>query len=209
MLRPVNRRGLVVVLRLAFAALTLAAIATQLGDLAARGTLNPVNFFSYFTIQSNLIGVVAFGWSAVGVGRPARGPDLLRGAATVYLTVTFVVFALLLSGTDVDTAIPWVNSVLHGVFPIAVVLDWALVPPRSSISVRESLVWLSYPIAWVAYTMLRGPIAAWYPYPFLDPANGGYGSVAAYVVGIFVFGAVLCAAVSAVGRRPGWRLLPD
>jgi uncharacterized membrane protein YidH (DUF202 family) len=47
------------VLRVGFAALSLAAIGVQLLDLADRGVLNPVNYFSYFTIQSNLIAVAA------------------------------------------------------------------------------------------------------------------------------------------------------
>jgi hypothetical protein len=38
-----------------FAGLTVVAIAVQLISLATKGTLNPVNYFSYFTIESNLI----------------------------------------------------------------------------------------------------------------------------------------------------------
>jgi hypothetical protein len=204
--RRVDRRALVATARLCFAALTVAAIATQLVDLASRGVLNPVNFFSYFTIQSNLIGVAAF-VAAAAAWRSGGGAsiDLLRGGATVYLTVTFVVFALLLSGTDVDTAVPWVNTVLHGVFPVVVILDWTVVPPLTRVRFGQSLIWLSYPTLWIAYTMLRGPAAGWYPYPFLDPAGGGYGTVAVYIVGIFVFGVIVCAAVSALSRRSWWR----
>jgi hypothetical protein len=44
---------------------------------------------------------------------------------------------------------------------------------------------------WIVYTMIRGPIAGWYPYPFLDPANGGYGSVAVTTLVILAGGAVL------------------
>ena len=39
--------------------------------------------------------------------------------------------------------------------------------------------------------MVRGALAGWYPYPFLDPANGGYGTVALYVVAILAFGLVV------------------
>ena len=48
-------RAGVAVFRLFFAGLALVAIATQLISLAAKGTLDPVNYFSYFTIDSNLI----------------------------------------------------------------------------------------------------------------------------------------------------------
>lgn len=122
-----------------------------------------------------------------------------------YLTVTFVVFALLLSNTNVDTAMPWVDFILHKLFPIVVVLDWLLDPPMQRVTARQAAIWLAYPLVWVAYTLVRGALVAWYPYPFLNPANGGYGTVAAYVVGIVVFGIVVIAVVALVGNAIGSR----
>jgi hypothetical protein len=187
--------------------LALIAIAVQLLDLAGRGVLNPANFFSYFTIQSNLIGVAVFLLGASGWGRrQSAGFDLVRGTSVLYLTVTFVVFALLLSGTDVDTAIPWVNSIVHEVFPFVVIADWLIDPPGRRIGLRQSLIWLAYPLLWTGYTLVRGALVGWYPYPFLDPANGGYATVAAYVVGILIFGAVLGAVLAWMGNVAGTRL---
>ena len=201
-----DRRLVLAAARAAFAALTLAAIGAQLAELAGRGVLDPVNFFSYFTIQSNLIGVAVFAAGAARWRRPRSGTfDLVRGGAVLYLTVTLVVFALLLADTDVDTAIPWVNTVVHQVFPLAVIVDWLVDPPGEPITFRRSLWWLAYPLAWVAYTLVRGPLAAWYPYPFLDPANGGYPTVALYVVAILAFGIALCAIIAAVSRMLGAR----
>ena len=57
-----------------------------------------------------------------------------------------------------------------------------------------------YPLAWLAYTMVRGAAGEWYPYPLLDPANGGYGSVVAYVVAIFAFSLVVLAVLRAAGN---------
>jgi hypothetical protein len=126
--------------------------------------------------------------------------DLVRGGAVAYLVTTGVVFSVLLSGTDVDTAIPWVNSVLHEVLPIVIVIDWLLDPPSRQLTYRHAVLWLAYPLAWVAYTLIKGPIAQWYPYPFLDPANGGYGSVALYCAAIFVVVFVVCAGVVWIGN---------
>jgi hypothetical protein len=186
--------------RLVFAALPIVAIGATIADLAGRGVLDLVNLFSYFTIQSNLIGVAAFLVAAL-VGRDRFSSlDLLRGAALTYLTVTFVVYALLLADIDVNTPLAWVDFILHKVFPIAVLIDWVLDPPRQRISIRQGAVWLVYPLAWVAYSLARGALVGWYPYPFLDPANGGYASIAVYVVGILVFGMIVIGAVSAIGN---------
>ena len=196
-----NPRLFLAALRTLFALLTVAAILAQAAEAASRGALNPANFFSYFTIQSNLIGAAVL---LMGAARWRRSPsgtwDLVRGAAVLYLTVTFVVFAVLLSGTDVDVAIPWVNTVVHAVFPLAVMADWLVDPPAGRIAFSRGVRWLAYPLLWLAYTLVRGPIADWYPYPFLDPANGGYASVAAYVIGILVFGIVLVVVIAGTGN---------
>ena len=36
---------------------------------------------------------------------------------------------------------------------------------------------LVYPIAWVVYSLVRGAIVDWYPYPFLDVETLGYAEV--------------------------------
>jgi hypothetical protein len=205
----VERPSVVTIYRLGFGALALAAIGYQFLDLAAGETLNPVNFFSYFTIQSNLIGVAAL-FLAAAAPSDRRRPrvELVRGAAVVYLTVTLVVFALLLSGTNVDTAVPWVNTVVHRVFPIVVLADWLIDPPSVAISFRRSLVWLVYPLVWVGYTLVRGAATGWYPYPFINPANGGYATVAVYIGVIVAFGVLLCGVVSTLGNALGRRRVP-
>jgi hypothetical protein len=183
--------------RAATALVAIAAIVVQLKTLADAGRLDVVNFFSYFTIQSNLIGIVALGAMAVLGERPRPAwLDWLRGAATVYLTITFVVVILLLSNIDVGLQLAWVDFVLHKLTPVVVVADWLLAPPRRQMTTRIALSWLLFPLVWLAYTMVRGPIASWYPYPFLNPANGGYGAVAITSAAILVAGTVVCLAVA-------------
>ncbi|HEV2006577.1 MAG TPA: Pr6Pr family membrane protein [Candidatus Limnocylindrales bacterium] len=151
-----DRRAAIATYRAAFAILTIAAILTQLVDLSAKGTLDPFNYFSYFTIQSNLIATAVL---LVGAARWRSAQsslfDLVRGGAVVYMSVTGIVFTLLLSGTDVDTAIPWVNTVVHQLMPIVVVVDWLLDPPTARLTFRQGLLWLSYPAVWIVYILIR------------------------------------------------------
>jgi hypothetical protein len=156
------------------------------------GTLNALNFFTFFTVLSNLLAAAIF---FEGGRRQLIGaepvPDMWRGAAVVYMTVTYVVFAVLLRDLQeqLQTHIAWVDSVLHRVMPIVVMADWLIEPPHGPIPFRRALMWLGFPLVWTAFTLIRGEIDGRYPYPFLDPANGGYGVVALYcvaILGLFV-----------------------
>ena len=178
-------RGIGTVLRLLMAAAVVAAIITQLINQIDVGA-SLVNFFSFFTIQSNIIGVVAITTAALA-GPAASGSvwlSQLRGAATLYMGVTGMIFSLLLSGADVQTPIPWVNSVLHYIFPLFIVIDWLVDRSVRPLTLRQGLIFLAYPIGYLAYCLIRGPIVDWYPYPFLDPRVNGYGFVA--VMSLFV-----------------------
>ena len=122
----------------------------------------------------------------------------------MYLTVTFVVVIVLLSGVDVQLQLPWVDFVLHKLFPIVVVADWIIDPPATRLVFRDSLVWLVYPLVWTGLTIIRGASDGWYPYPFLDPAHGGYGSVALMalaIAGAFLVIAVLTIVIGDSRRR--------
>ena len=201
-----DRARIIAAYRIGFALLAIAAIVYQAIALAQVGSFFPTRFFAYFTIQSNIIAVVVFLVGASRVrGERTRGWELVRGAALLYMTVTLVVYNTLLAGTDVDTAVSWVNDVVHKLFPIVLIADWLIDPPMQRLAFRDTLVWLVYPLAWTGLSLVRGLIDGWYPYPFLDPANGGYGTVAAYIVGILVFGVVLCAVIAAIGNALGAR----
>jgi hypothetical protein len=192
-------------LRLGSIVLVVAAMVTAALDLVSAGTFDPTRFFAYFTIQSNLIGVAAFAWLlASRSATRSRGLDLLRGAAVVYLIVTFFVVIFLLSGADVQLELAWVDFVLHKLFPVVVVLDWILDPPKTRLTPRDAILWLVYPIVWLVLTLIRGASDGWYPYPFLDPAGGGYGPVAVTVVAItigFLIVAAITAAIGNLARR--------
>lgn len=188
--------------RIGFGVLTIAAIMTQIANLVGDGVFNPTRFFLFFTILSNLTATAVFieGGRRQMTGR-SPVPDMWRGAAVVFMTVTFVVFALLLRDLQeqLNTNIAWVDTVLHRVMPVAVMADWLIEPPHGQLGFRRALVpWLAPPLVWTAFTMIRGALDGWYPYPFLDPDNGGYGTVALYMVAITgLFVAVIWLAATA------------
>lgn len=192
---PMTKKHILITYKIFFALLGFSAIVTEIATLVERGRLIPANFFSFFTIESNMFAVAIFLLSAIAVAgsKKAMHLTMLRGAATLYMVTTGIVFAVLLAGIEgmVLTAVPWDNIVLHYIIPIAVLVDWFIDPPKNRIRFKKALVWMIFPLAYVAYSLIRGPIVGWYPYPFLDPATNGYGGVAITGIGIAVTALVL------------------
>lgn len=190
--------------RLFFSALTGVAITTQLAASLPREGFRLVNFFSFFTIESNIIALISFLLTGVAALEGARRFTLLRGAATLYMTTTLITYHLLLRGLEasLQTTVPWVNLVLHYLMPAAVLADWFFDSPVVSISFRRALRWLLFPSAYVVYTLIRGPLARWYPYPFLNPEGQGYTGVA-LTCAVMLTGMVVLTALLAVttGRK--------
>ena len=167
--------------RLVFAAWGVVAMTYQFANLnATLPSFSPGNFFSFFTIQTNILAVAMLALAAVVPRRErTRLFDAVRGAITLYISITGVVFALLLSGLqeELDTHIAWVDFTVHKLIPIVLVIDWLIDPPRHRFPFRLAFAWLSYPLVWFAYTLIRGASEDWYPYPFVDVLRHGYGRV--------------------------------
>jgi hypothetical protein len=163
--------------RLAAGVLTLGVILVQLVDSITKDR-SVSNFFSFFTVQSNLL--VALLLVTVGVyvllGKSGRSVAYLRGALTLYMTMTGIIYILLLSGNEqsLQTTIPFVNIVLHYVMPVLILLDWLVFPPQKRLSFRWSLLWLAYPVLYLVYSLVRGAFVDWYPYPFINPVTSGW-----------------------------------
>lgn len=196
----VTRTPLTVTLRLVGFLLVVVAevyLIVEIGD-----AFRPANHFSYFTILSNVVAALVF---LVGAFRPV--PDLLRGAAVVYMATTGVIYALLLRGVDVQTP-ALANLILHAIVPVLVVVDWLLAPPARPIPLARAAWWLVFPMVYLAYSLIRGPMVGWYPYPFLDPREHGYGYVAIMSVVVAVSILVIAALVAWVGNRLTARRAP-
>jgi hypothetical protein len=194
------------VIRVAFALTSAIAMSYQFGWLWSRPNFDPGNFFSFFTIQSNILAVAILVLTAILRGEErTKLFDFVRGGVTLYIAITGVVFALLLSGQGekLDTHLVWVNFVVHYLIPIVVVADWLIDPPRHRASRRIAVAWLGYPAAWFAFTLIRGASVHWYPYPFVDVSRHGYGGVALNAAVLLVAFAAAAVVFVLIGNRRG------
>lgn len=203
-------KNLLVLSKAVFGLVALYAIVTEMVVLSARQQFRPINFFSFFTIESNLFAAIILLLAAgsIWLGVKIKHLEMLRGAAALYMIITGIVFSVLLSGLEADvlTAVPLDNFILHYAMPLAVVLDWLIDPPRRKIAFKKSLVWLSYPIIFLVYTFIHGAIAGWYPYPFLDPSHSNIFLIGVTCIGIALLGIALAWALGSYTRLPAKRL---
>ena len=204
------------VARAVMAVLVLAAIFRQLG--ASVGTalaagrdvaVTIANFFSFFTILSNLTAAIVLLWAAIwfwtrgrrGADAEPRGLAVALACVSTFMIITGIVYNVLLRNVVLPQGsepVWWSNEVLHLVGPLFLLADVLVGPLRRALSWRALWVIVAFPILWAAYTMVRGPLTTnpvsgepyWYPYPFLNPNNpdlqpvSGYAGVMLYVGGI-------------------------
>jgi len=157
---------------------------------------------SYFTIQSNLLVAVAVVLLARDPLRDGAGFRSLRLAGTIGITVTGLVhFTLLRPLLDLHGADYVADKLLHMAVPLLTVVGWALFGPRPRVD-RTAATWsVAWPLAYLGYVLVVGAASGWYPYPFLDVDEKGWGRVLAASVGITVLFLLLVALATAVDRR--------
>jgi hypothetical protein len=145
------------------------------------------NLFCFFTIDSNLLVTVTSALVALGLAR-SRLFAVLWLDALVGIVVTGIVYQVALAGLyELHGLSLFSDTVLHKVTPILFVLGWLVTGPRGALTWRT--VWLSllYPLVWVAFTLPRGALTGFYPYPFIDAGALGYGAVTVNCVFIGLF----------------------
>ena len=160
-----------------------------------------VNLFSYFTIESNVLVLVA---AALIAARPDRGGTafgILRLGGLTAITITGIVYATILAGnTDFSGVEWWYDKIFHYVVPALSVLGFLLFRPRTRLD-RSALWFLVWPLAWLAYTLVRAAVSnpsyavtsdrrADVPYDFLDiDRHGGWAvALASLVVLVLALG---------------------
>jgi hypothetical protein len=191
-------------LRLLAGLAILSAIIGQFVYTAGRVTINPFNFFGYFTIQSNIITMVAFLASAYFILRRKTQPTwvvFLRAIATTIIVLVGLVYNTLLAGASLAGSfdLAWSSDILHILIPIYALVDWLFFADRTKLPYSKLWLVLIYPIVWLVVILIRGATDGWVPYPFLDPATG-YGSVTIYCIAISAFTVLFGLAVFALSR---------
>lgn len=163
-----------------------------------------VNLFSYFTIESNILVLVA---CVLLVHRPDRGGTayaILRLGSLTGITITGIVYATVLAGGTSFTGVEWwYDKIFHYVVPAMSVIGYLVFKPRTRLD-RTALWFLVFPIAWLVYTLVRAVLvqptfaltattSSPVPYDFLDA--GAHGAVFVTIACVVLTGTFLLVAL--------------
>lgn len=139
--------------------------------------MSVVRFFSYFTIQSNLLVLAA---TVPLIRDPAYDGArwrVIRLDALLGITITGIVFAVMLADTYRPVGLAWwANLGMHYVTPVMALLGWLLFGPWDRMGgavIPKALIWV---VLWIAWTLAMGAVTDFYPYFFLDVRTLGYGA---------------------------------
>ena len=162
--------AIVALVALAGLVVQFAATLDQTGSVA--GTL--WTLLRYFTVLTNLLVALAFGWVAIG-GQPH--PRRLAGVMLAILLVG-IIYGLLLRGLlTLSGGALLADTLLHKVTPVLVPLWWIAFAVRGQLRWRDPWGWTLFPALYLPYALLRGMAEGRYAYPFIDVAKIGIGTV--------------------------------
>jgi hypothetical protein len=156
---PVRRVS--AVLRILIGFLVLSALVTQVTAELLHDSFKPGEYFSYFTIESSMMNVVVLLVGGALAWRWHRDTELftsVRVAILSYAVITGLVYNVLLRNIPGDGSYEpprWCNEVMHVWVPIFILLDWLLAPGRARVPWKRLRLVISYPLAWLAFTMIR------------------------------------------------------
>jgi hypothetical protein len=140
-----------------------------------------INFFSYYTILTNTLVALALTWPLIsphsGLGR-FFARITVQSALALHIAIVGITYSLLLRHIWDPQGLQLVaDRLLHDVMPILYLLYWFIFVPKGTLHWRNLPSWLIFPLIYCMYSLVRGPIANWYPYPFMNVAELGYQKV--------------------------------
>ena len=171
-----------------------------------------INFFSYFTILTNILAALALTlpWLAPqsALGKFFARPSVRTAIAAYMIIVMTIVYFVLRHLADLQGWNFVADLLLHYVMPVLFVIDWLFLVPKQSLRVSDTLGWLAFPIIYLVWTFIHGVFSGFYPYPFLNHSELGIPRVLLNEAGLLIVFLVLGTILVTGGRLLDKRLLP-
>ncbi|MDR0396784.1 MAG: Pr6Pr family membrane protein [Oscillospiraceae bacterium] len=189
------------VISLIYKAIVVAVSLTGLLTLFGFPGMFMLGAMKYFTTLSNVLCLLFFAAAFIhtfiqlftlGAHGTSTLLPRLKGSITIAITVTLLIYQLLLSETPFSMNGRSGDFIVHFLTPVLVILDWLLFDEKGRCTFLDPLVWTIIPLLYVAFALLAAPLGLTYysggryPYFFMDIDAIGGRSVFAYIAAITV-----------------------
>lgn len=175
--------------------ITFSFIGIFLSSRILEGTFN-THLFVYYTHLSNIMCFIVMTIVLVYNIKKVLNNEVngynenikrIKGAATIAILITGVVYHFLLGDPSSGDFFTLDNLIVHYVVPIMFVLDWILFDKKKGYTIIDPLTWLAIPGIYFIYALVRGAIVGvgndlQYAYFFIDVNELGYGGVMIWAV---------------------------
>ena len=163
-----------------------------------------VIYLGLFTVLTNLLVAISLSWPLMSPqsapGRWFQRPGV-TSAITVSIAIVGLAYHLLLRHIWNPQGLQWLADMsLHYAVPLLCLVHWWYAVPPARMAWSAPLVWATWPLAYLAYALLRGVWLQSYPYPFIDVLALGYPQTLLNSAGLLVVFLILGSVLVALGR---------
>ncbi|HLH05458.1 MAG TPA: Pr6Pr family membrane protein [Bryobacteraceae bacterium] len=130
------------------------------------------NVLSYFTILTNILVAACLTASVFQIATISAGAK--TALASYILIVGFVYELALRRLWNPEGLHLVVDVVLHYLVPLGYFTYWLLFVNKSGLRYRMVTRWTIYPFLYLFYTLFRGQVYGFFPYPFLNFRETGW-----------------------------------
>ncbi len=163
-----------------------------------------IRYFSYFTILTNLLVATCYTTLLLSPGSAAGhffGRQQTLAATTVYIIIVGLIYNTILRFLWNPHGLQAVvDELLHAVIPVLAFICWLLYAGKNKLEWRDISSWLIYPLAYLAFVLLRGSASDFYPYPFIDRTALGTNKVLVNAAAITLLFTAISFAFVALGK---------
>ena len=169
----------------------------------------PIHTLRFFTEQTNLMILI---WTFLALiwqdnDKYEKLTGLLKGALTTYITVTFLVFHIIITKTYHPIGIDWWTSLFnHYINPILFIIDYFAFE-RVEYQWKWPIYWLIYPLFYLIFEVVWSATTGEFLYPFLNYDVLGIGGFFIWVGILFGLFLILGFFYTIINRRILHRLI--
>lgn len=162
-------------------------------------------FFGYFTVLTNLL--VAISLSVRLLFPLSRAGKFFSAfpvstAIAVYIFIVGLGYNILLRHLWQPQGLQFAaDELLHDIVPGLYVLYWLFLVKKEKLQWKYLFTWLSYPLIYLCYALLRGAIDGWYPYPFINVKEIGYGKLLINATGLLLAFCIVSSLFILIARK--------